>query len=171
MQAKPANQLLPEERQRRAVLRRLLRMSHSRDRSAREATHGQTIGRRDHEADACKAARTKEEFLMSWFRVGTRAEGYDSRETKGSPGGLPWARRTSDLGLAMVDAIGHSMTLDADWSLRTERGFTWWGKDLAQHVWAEPGVDDDGFNIFRLHARTDLLRSFKPSDENLAKLN
>jgi hypothetical protein len=87
------------------------------------------------------------------------------------PDVLPWEARTDDVGVRIVDDIGDSLTLDAEWSVRTERGFTWWGKDLAQHVWAEPGIDDDGFEIFRLHARTDLLRSFEPSDENLAKLN
>src|SRR5262249_60397109 len=91
------------------------------------------------------------------------------RETP--PRGLPWERRNADLGLWIVDGIGDSMSLDAEWSVRTERGFTWWGKDLAQHVWAEPGVEDDGFEVFRLHARTDLLRSFEPSDQNLAKLD
>ena len=71
----------------------------------------------------------------------------------------------------MVDEIAHSFTLDAEWSIRDERGFTWWGKDLAQRVWSEPGLDDDGFEIFRLHARTDLLRDFDATEENLTKLN
>jgi len=70
-----------------------------------------------------------------------------------------------------VDGIGHSLSLDDEWSVRDDRGFTWWGRDLAQRVWAEPGFDDDGFEIFRLHARTDLLRDFDPADQNLAKLN
>jgi hypothetical protein len=42
---------------------------------------------------------------------------------------------------------------------------------LRQHVWAEPGIDDGGFQIFRLHARTDLLRDLAVTLENLAKLN
>ena len=91
--------------------------------------------------------------------------------TDGLPGGLPWEPRSDDLGLQIVDTIGHCLTLDAEWSVRDERGFTWWGKDLAQRVWSEPGFDDDGFEIFRLHAQTDLLAGFDPSHENLATLN
>jgi hypothetical protein len=108
---------------------------------------------------------------MSWFRRKKRVEERVEIAKERSPGGLPWDLRTGDLGVEIVDKIGHSMTLDAEWSIRTERGFTWWGKDLAQHVWAEPGINDDGFEIFRLHARTDLLRSFQATPENLAKLN
>jgi hypothetical protein len=108
---------------------------------------------------------------MSWLRRKRRVDQREEGPRDSSPGGLPWVRRTGDLGLQIVDEIGHSMTLDAEWSVRTERGFTWWGKDLAQHVWTEPGIDDDGFEIFRLHARTDLLRDFAATPENLAKLN
>jgi hypothetical protein len=92
-------------------------------------------------------------------------------ETKRRPGGLPWGLRDDDLGLRVVDEVGHSLTLDREWSVQRERGFTWWGKDLAQHVWAEPGVADDAFEIFRLHAQTELLRDFEPNDRNLGVLN
>ncbi len=87
------------------------------------------------------------------------------------PGGLPWEPREDDLGVWLVDEVGYAFTLDEEWSVQTERGFDWWGRDLAQHVWSDPALDDDGFEIFRLHARTDLLRDFDPTDENLAKLN
>ncbi len=87
------------------------------------------------------------------------------------PGGLPWEIRTDDLGLEIADTIGHSLTLDEQWCVPDERGFTWWGHELAQSVWSEPGFDDDGFEIFRLHAQTDLLRDFDPTPENLANLN
>jgi hypothetical protein len=91
--------------------------------------------------------------------------------TRNRPSGLPWDARTDDVGVRIVVEIGRSFTLDADWSAPTERGFTWWGKDLAQHVWAEPGFDDDGFEIFRLHAQTELLRGFDPNEANLDTLN
>lgn len=80
-------------------------------------------------------------------------------------------RTYSDLGVSVVDAIAVMMGVDEDWCTRDERGFTWWGKDYAQRVWSEPGFDDDGFEIFRLHARTQMIRGFEPTDENLAKLN
>lgn len=92
-------------------------------------------------------------------------------ETERRPGGLPWEPRHDDLGLRVIDEVGHSFTLDREWSVRRERGFTWWGKDLAQHVWAEPALDDEGFEVFRLHAQTELLRDFEPNDRNLEALN
>lgn len=87
------------------------------------------------------------------------------------PGRLPWEIRTGDLGVEIVDTIGHCLTLDEEWCVRDERGFTWWGHQLAQRVWSDPGFDDDGFEIFRLHAQTDLLRGFDTTAESLAKLN
>src|SRR5262249_8158133 len=104
----------------------------------------------------------------------TRGSSDDRRaagETERRPGGLPWEPRDGDLGLRVVDEVGHSFTLDREWSVRHERGFTWWGKDLAQHVWAEPALDEDAFEIFRLHTQTELLRDFEPNDRNLGMLN
>lgn len=81
------------------------------------------------------------------------------------------ARTIADVGVSVVDAIAEMMGVDVAWSTRDERGFTWWGKDYAQRVWSEPALNDDGFEIFRLHARTPLVRVFEATDENLAKLN
>lgn len=85
--------------------------------------------------------------------------------------GLPWLPRTTDLGLTVVDGIASALQLDGQWSLASDRGFTWWGKDLAQHVWADRGLDDDGVELFRVHARTDVIRDFTCSEENLATVN
>jgi hypothetical protein len=97
--------------------------------------------------------------------------GYGAFVSDEGPRRLPWPIRNDDLGVRIVDQIGHALTRDLEWSVRTERGFTWWEKDLAQGVWAEPSFWDDGFEIFRLHARTDLLRDFEASDENLEILD
>lgn len=105
--------------------------------------------------------------MSSMRRTASEQRGDDGR----LPGGLPWEPRQDDVGVRVVDQVGHSLTLDREWSVRDERGFTWWGKDLAQRVWSEPGLDDDGFEIFRLHARTDLLRGFDATRENLSRLN
>ncbi len=87
------------------------------------------------------------------------------------PGALPWLIRTDDLGLRVVDEIGHSCTIDDEWTIQTARGYEWWGKDLRTCVWSESGFHDDGFEVFRLHAQTDLLRDFDPTTENLERLN
>ena len=76
-----------------------------------------------------------------------------------------------DPGLAVVEHIFKEMKIDGEWSTRQERGFTWWGKDFAQTVWAEPLFEDSGFRISRVHARTDVAAGFKGTPENLAKLS
>jgi hypothetical protein len=81
--------------------------------------------------------------------------------------GLAWPRRTADLGLTVVDDIASALQLDPQWSLQSERGFTWWSKDLAQHVWAEAAIEDDGDELFRVHARAEMLRDFECSDKNV----
>ena len=78
---------------------------------------------------------------------------------------------SDDVGISVVNAIAEMMGIDEEWSTRDERGFTWWGKDYAQRVWSEPGFDDDGFEIFRIHARAQVVRGFEPTGANLAKLN
>ena len=61
-------------------------------------------------------------------------------------------------GLAAVRYLYDNSRIDSEWSVLEERGFTWWADDLAQRVWAEPGFDDNGIEIFRLFAETDLVR-------------
>jgi hypothetical protein len=86
-------------------------------------------------------------------------------------GGLPWEPRTDDVGVRIVDQVGYAFTLDKDWSLRDERGLRWWGRELVQTVRSEPGFDDDGFELFRVHAQTDVLRDFEATPANLSILN
>jgi hypothetical protein len=74
-----------------------------------------------------------------------------------------------DAGLAAIKSIHAAMKVEG-WSTWNERGFAWWGKDFRQRVWSDPAVDDDGFLIFRLHARTDLLEDFELSRQNVALL-
>jgi hypothetical protein len=66
------------------------------------------------------------------------------------------------------------MEVDEEWSLRQERGFCWWGHEYAQRIWAEPGYDDDGIVIYRVHAEADVLRDIEITDrvlQGLAALN
>ncbi len=43
---------------------------------------------------------------------------------------------TRDLGLEAVEQVYRDMQIDDEWSVREERGFTWWGAWLRQRVWA-----------------------------------
>ncbi len=66
----------------------------------------------------------------------------------------------SDPGLEILQFVYDSAKIDSEWSVWEDRSFTWWGGGLAQKVWAEEAHDDDGIVIYRLHARTDCVRSF-----------
>jgi len=76
-----------------------------------------------------------------------------------------------EVGLTVVEHVFNEMKVDSEWSTVQEDGFTWWGKDFAQKVWAEPAIKDDGFWISRLHARTDIAAGFKATPENIARLS
>ncbi len=64
------------------------------------------------------------------------------------------------LGLALVDTAGYSLSLDDAWTVREERDFTWWGKDIAQHVWSEPGFADDSGGSSTLSRWSDVAVTF-----------
>lgn len=68
-----------------------------------------------------------------------------------------------DAGLRAIDDIYQYLQIEDKWSLPEHRGFSWWGGNLRQHVWADEPVKRDGEEVVRLHARTDLFREIKPS--------
>lgn len=74
-----------------------------------------------------------------------------------------------DLGLAAVEVVRERLGVDDEWCVDHDRGFTWWAHDLAQSVWSEEAFDDDGIDIWRLHARTDLARHV-PREPHFAEL-
>ena len=76
-----------------------------------------------------------------------------------------------DCGLEVVRHLFDVLELEEKACLRHERGFTWWGDDLAQRVWAEPAVDRDGETVWKVQARTHLLKEFVASEENLGLLS
>jgi hypothetical protein len=81
-----------------------------------------------------------------------------------SPGGQKLAstsreeRITGDVGPQLLTFIYEEMKIDREWSVREERNLTWWGHRLAQRIWAETVMIEDGDEIVRVHAETDVLR-------------
>lgn len=77
-----------------------------------------------------------------------------------------------DPGLETVKFVFETLNAQ-EWSVREQRGFSWWGKSLAfpQRVWAEAPSEDKGRRVCRVHARTDVLRGVRRSNDNLAFLN
>jgi hypothetical protein len=63
---------------------------------------------------------------------------------------------SDDIGLSAVDGLFQSMQID-EWSVREERGYTWWGKDLAQRVTATEPEEDDGCVLSTVTVQTEVL--------------
>ncbi len=78
----------------------------------------------------------------------------------------------SDPGLELVRRFHRNMQIDPEWCVWEERGFTWWGQNLAQRVWADPPEKDgQGETFHRLHAQTDVFDGFDDCDEQVDLLN
>ena len=73
----------------------------------------------------------------------------------------------ADLDDRVLDRLYNLAQIDAEWSIRTERGFTWWAGDLAQHVWADRPVNIDDHLLTRVHVRTDLVQGFDGTAKQL----
>ena len=71
----------------------------------------------------------------------------------------PPAERTTrqDLGLEAVERA-FEMSIDEPWTVREERGFTWWGDWIRQRVWAGPAIRSRGETLWHVRARTPVFR-------------
>jgi hypothetical protein len=79
-----------------------------------------------------------------------------------------------DPGLAVVAHLFDQMQIDPEWSVRRERGFTWWGDRLAQRVWASAGEQRCGDSVWQVHIETDLVKEVRVQPDPfpvLAELN
>ncbi|WP_071288798.1 hypothetical protein [Mycolicibacterium llatzerense] len=69
---------------------------------------------------------------------------------------------TNDVGLQAVAALYEVLMVDAEWSVSTPRGFTWWSYRFAQHIEAGPGADVNGRESSHLRIWTDVVRDVDP---------
>lgn len=76
----------------------------------------------------------------------------------------------ADLGPEVVSALADALQVDADWTVREDRGFSWWGHRLRQRVWADPVRESHGEQIVHVHAKTDVLVDVEPSHVVLSEL-
>lgn len=85
-----------------------------------------------------------------------------------------WSALVSDVGTWMVDSLYQQLMIDEQWAVRRDRGFTWWGYRLAQHVEVATPVHDRGLDLCVLRMWTEVVRNVD-SDSNpaavLAQLN
>jgi hypothetical protein len=64
------------------------------------------------------------------------------------------------------------LNVDAEWSVRTDRGFTWWAHEQAQTIWvAGEETGPDGEVGYLIAVRTEVLRGIPPSTSVKAEIN
>lgn len=80
----------------------------------------------------------------------------------------------SDPGLHMLGVLYRQLMIDDQWSVRRERGFTWWGYRLAQHIEVDPPIASHGLDWCNLRVWTEVVRDVDPSTnpaQTLATVN
>lgn len=71
---------------------------------------------------------------------------------------------SSDLGQDTVNYLFDAMQVDAEWSIREERGGVWWPGEVAQRIWADPPRDGPTGPVVDVRAETDVIRDVAPSE-------
>lgn len=66
--------------------------------------------------------------------------------------------QNTDPGIKTVGKLYRDMQIDTEWSLLSERGFTWWGQHYAQRIWADEPFESQGLLVTRVNAETDFLK-------------
>ena len=81
-------------------------------------------------------------------------------------------KELDDVGPEVIRFIySKAMRIDDEWSVTAPRGFTWWGHQLAQRVWAEDCRKDDGVDVTLMHVETDFLRNVENTQQTYEALN
>lgn len=68
----------------------------------------------------------------------------------------------ADVGIAAIAALYQRLMVDDPWSLRTERGFTWWSYRLAQRIEASPVFTYGGRRVSAVRIKTDVANNIDP---------
>lgn len=76
----------------------------------------------------------------------------------------------TDVGLRVLDSLYEQLMIDEQWSVRRERGFTWWSYRLAQHVEVGEPVESQGLVVCVVRIWTDMVREVDPSSDPAAIL-
>ncbi len=81
------------------------------------------------------------------------------------------ARKRDDLGLETVEQIYRDLQVDDEWSVREQRGFTWWAAWLRQRVWAAEAIRSGGETLWHVRARTPAYRDVPDEPATYAFVN
>ena len=78
--------------------------------------------------------------------------------------------QATDLGMAAVDRIHREMQIDEPWTLREERGFTWWGAWIRQRVWSGEAIRSRGETLWHVRAVTPTFRDLPDEPATYAQV-
>lgn len=74
-----------------------------------------------------------------------------------------------DAGIEALRTIHQTLAIDEQWTLRSGRGFTWWGHRLPQLIEAGPAVPSGETEVFRLRSYIPLLRNVRAERAHVEK--
>jgi hypothetical protein len=69
-----------------------------------------------------------------------------------------------DIGTQMADSLYEQLMVDDKWAVRRDRGFTWWGYRLAQHVEVGLPVRSADLDVCIVRIWTDVARDVNPAN-------
>ncbi|MBS9535489.1 hypothetical protein KIH27_18035 [Mycobacterium sp. M1] len=71
----------------------------------------------------------------------------------------------TDVGLQLIESLYQQLMIDEEWSVRRERGFTWWSYRLAQHVEVGPPTWSIDRHVCPVRIWTEVLRDVDPGTD------
>lgn len=71
----------------------------------------------------------------------------------------------SDVGLLVIDRLREVLMIDDNWLTTFDRGFSWWGFRLAQHVTADSPQSDGRMDFATVRISTDVVREVANADQ------
>jgi hypothetical protein len=69
----------------------------------------------------------------------------------------------ADTGTQMVDSLYEQLMVDERWAIRSDRGFTWWGYRLAQHIEASSPTWSGDRDVCIVRIWTDVAHNLDPA--------
>lgn len=68
-----------------------------------------------------------------------------------------------DVGIRLIESLFSQLMVDEDWSVRRERGFTWWSYRLAQHVEVSEPFESGGLSVCSVRIWTEMVNNVDPA--------
>ena len=68
-----------------------------------------------------------------------------------------------DVGIRLIESLYSQLMIDGKWSVRRERGFTWWSYRLAQHVEVSEPFESGGLSVCSVRIWTEMVNNVDPA--------